>query len=82
MNGGHLIVSFKSPEAFDTLGGKVTARKIVVGLNHQQVATSLHTIDENGRLIGHSKWSGVIGLEIVKVVKTLPNKSLERTRDR
>lgn len=67
----HLLVTFPTPETVETLGGKVVVKEIIIGLNNAQYADSLHTIDESGRIVGHAKYSGMICIELLDLVKAL-----------
>jgi hypothetical protein len=58
VSGKYLLVSFKETRPIKTLGGEVSVKELVVGLNSRDVASSLHTIDEQGRIVGHGKYSG------------------------
>jgi hypothetical protein len=80
VSGRHMLVTFSSPETIETVGGQVIVKEIVVGLNGPQYADSLHTIDEKGHLVGHGKYSGMFCIELLDMVKALPNKTMEPTR--
>lgn len=67
----HLLVTFPTPQTIETLGGKVGVKEIIIGLNNAQYANSLHTIDSNGRIVGHAKYSGVLCIELLDMVKAL-----------
>jgi hypothetical protein len=41
------------------------------GLNGEQYATSLFTIDESGQLVGHSKYSGVACVNLLRTVRNV-----------
>jgi hypothetical protein len=64
-------VSFVSPVELSTVRGKIVVKEIVIGLNFPQYANSLHTLDATGRVVGHSKFSGMMGIELIDLVKGL-----------
>jgi hypothetical protein len=67
----HLLVTFPTPQTIETLGGKVVVKEIIIGLNNAQYASSLHTIDANGHIVGHAKYGGVLCIELLDLVKAL-----------
>jgi hypothetical protein len=46
-------------------------KEIVIGLNGREYASSLYTIDEELRIVGHAKYSGPLCVEFLKLVKKL-----------
>ena len=44
--GNYFVVSFKEPRKIKTIGGQVAVREIVIGLNGQDYANALYTIDD------------------------------------
>jgi hypothetical protein len=42
--------------------------EIVIGLNRNDYASSLFTVDESGAVVGHAKYSGERCVEIMKAV--------------
>lgn len=69
IRGNYLLVTFKDPQKIKTVGGEITVLEIVVGLNGQQYADALFTIDDEGRIISHAKYSGPLGIEFLNLVK-------------
>jgi len=67
--GKYLLISFKEPNKFTTVGGEVTAKEIIIGLNGRQYASALFMIDDEDRLVGHAKYSGPLCVEFLKLVK-------------
>jgi hypothetical protein len=67
----HLLITFPTPQTIETRGGKVVVKELIIGLNNAQYANSLHTIDTNGRIVGHAKYSGMICIELLEMVKAL-----------
>lgn len=67
---GHLLViSFDSPQKIETIGGEVTVYEIVVGLNRSDYADQLFTIDTDGRVIEHGKYSGPKCIQLLDAIK-------------
>ncbi len=71
LSGGHFLVSFKEPQKIQTVGGEVGIREIVIGLNGREYASSLYTIDDEGRVVGHAKYSGPLCVEFLTLVKEI-----------
>jgi hypothetical protein len=81
--GKYLLVSLIEPRRIKTVGGEVIVREIVIGLNrpdsiatvggvsYADYASSLFTIDDEGRLIVHAKYSGPMCIELMKLVKKI-----------
>ena len=82
LDGDHFIVTYEPELEMSTEGGKVSVKTLVIGLLGTQYASSLHTVDGFGRVAGHAKYSGELCIQMLDMVKSLPNTSLERTRER
>ena len=84
VSGRHVLVTFSKPETIKTLGGKITVRELVIGLNGSQYASSVHTIASNGKVVGHAKYLGQLCIEIQELANAaaskLPSKTMEPTR--
>jgi hypothetical protein len=84
VSGRHVLVTFGKSETIKTIGGDITVRELVVGLNGSQYASSVHTIDSQGKVIGHAKYLGQLCIEIQELANTVasksPNKTMEPTR--
>ena len=65
LSGRYLVVRFETPQRFETVGGDVVVLGIVVGLNRPDYAESLFTIDAEGRIVVHGKYSGVLCVELL-----------------
>jgi hypothetical protein len=65
----YLVVSFDSEQNFKTVGGDVRVVEIVIGLNSSEYADALFTIDPEGRVIEHAKYSGSKAIELLEAVK-------------
>ena len=57
-----------SPVKVRTVGGEVSVFEIVIGLAHPDSADALFTIDDEGRIVAHEKYSGRIAMELRKAV--------------
>jgi len=83
ISGKYLLVSLKESQKIMTAGGEVIVREIVIGLNrpdciaivegvsYADYASSLFTIDDEGRIVEHSKYSGPTCIELMKLVKRI-----------
>jgi len=84
VSGRHVFVTFSKPETIKTIGGEITVRELVIGLNGSQYASSVHTIASNGKVIGHAKYLGQLCIELQGLANAaasqLPNKTMEPTR--
>ena len=80
--GDRLIVTYTPAEEVITEGGALSVKQLIVGLNGSQYASSVHTTDITGHVVGHAKYSGVLCIQLLDLVKSLPNKSLGRTHER
>jgi len=69
--GRFLVISFPAPRTMATVGGEIVVGKIVIGLNGEQYASSLFTIDESGSVVGHAKYSGVACIELLRTVRNV-----------
>jgi hypothetical protein len=77
------VVSLKVPQTIKTVGGEVIVREIVIGLNrpdsvaivegvsYADYASSLFTIDDEGRVVVHAKYSGLLCIDLMKLVKKI-----------
>lgn len=68
VDGRYLLISFGSPRIIKTVGGDVMVKEILIGLNGSQYASSLHTVDDEGRIVGHSKYSGELCIQMYQLV--------------
>jgi hypothetical protein len=83
VSGRYFLVSFKEPRKIKTIGGEVSVREIVIGLNGREYASSLYTIDDEGRIVGHAKHSGLLCVEFLTLVKKIagpPNQGAAANR--
>ena len=77
VSGRHLLVTFASPTVIETTGGKVMVKEIIIGLNTARYASSLHTVNDKGRVVAHAKYLGTLCIELVDMVKALPEQTTE-----
>lgn len=68
IGGQYLVVSFPEPRQFQLIRGQVTAIEVVVGLNQPEYADAFFTIDPDGRIVEHSKFSGKVATELLELV--------------
>ncbi len=61
-------MSFLPSQKITTVGGEITAAEVVVGLRGPNGKNTVFTIDESGTIVGHSKYSGEVYLELKKIV--------------
>ncbi len=71
VSGKYLLVSFKQPRKFKTVGGEINVREIIIGLNRPDYASSLYTIDDEGRIVAHTKYSGPLCVGLLEFVKRI-----------
>lgn len=71
MSRKYLAVTFHRPQKVATMGGEISVRQIVIGLNRPDYASSLHTVDDQARIVGHGKYSGPLCVEFLKLVKNV-----------
>lgn len=69
VSGSYLLVSFEVPITTETVGGNITVREIVLGLGGEY-AGPLFTIDNEERIVAHSKYSGPLCIEILEMTKS------------
>jgi hypothetical protein len=69
VGGQYLVVGFPQPQQLELIRGQVTAIEVIVGLNNPQNADALFTVDPNGRVVEHSKFSGKLATELLDLVK-------------
>ena len=69
ISGHYMVLSFNSEQNFKTIGGDVRLFEIIIGLNASEYADALFTIDPEGRVIEHAKYSGTKSIQLLKAVK-------------
>ena len=71
VSGDCLIVSYDHVVAVKTVGDNVSVREIVIGLNRSDaIPSALFTVDSEGRIVAHEKYSGVLPEELRPVAAT------------
>ena len=63
------MISFPTLQKLKTSGGEITVVEIVVVLNRDDYASNVFTVDDAGRVIGHSKYAGELSLQIFNTVR-------------
>lgn len=81
VSGRHVLVTFSKPEIIKTIGGDITVREFVIGLNGSQYASSVHTLDEQRRVIGHAKYAGQLCIEIQELAHAVAMKAPDKTME-
>jgi hypothetical protein len=81
VSGRHVLVTLNKPQTIKTLGGDITVRELIIGLNGSQYASSVHTVDGQGKLIGHAKYLGQLCTEIQELVNAVAAKSANKTME-
>jgi hypothetical protein len=71
VSGRHVLITFGTPEIIKTIGGDITVRELVIGLNSSQYASSVHTVDDQGKVIGHAKYLGLLCIEIQELANAI-----------
>jgi hypothetical protein len=72
VSGKYLLISLKEAHNINTLDRVVRVREVVIGLNEQFGRNELFTIDDQGRIVSHAKYSGIL-VKLLQVVKKLAN---------
>ena len=72
--GRFLVCRFQTSKQVATKGGDVAIFEIVIGMNHDDAAYKLFTVDENGSIVQHGKYSGQLCIEILQAVKIIRSK--------
>lgn len=73
-----MVVTFPKSRHFELIRGKVAAIEVIVGLNNSKHADALFTIDPDGRVVEHSKYSGELATDLVKLISKPERNGLER----
>jgi hypothetical protein len=71
VDGRYLLISFVKPRSVKTVGGDLTIKEILIGLNGSEYASSLHTVDDEGRIVGHAKYRGELCIELLQLVTSM-----------
>jgi hypothetical protein len=67
--GGEYVLLLLSPaKKIGTAGGEITAAEVVIGMRGPTFRNTVFTIDETGAVVSHGKYSGVVYLELKKMI--------------
>jgi hypothetical protein len=84
VSGKHVLITFGKAATIPTIGGHVSARELVIGLDSLEVASPVHTVDADGRIVGHAKYQGHLCAELAALVRQIAARardtSVEPTR--
>ncbi len=69
--GKFLVCRFQPSKKVTTVGGDIFASEIVIGLNGAQYASSLFTVDKDGSVVGHAKYSGELCVKILEAINNI-----------
>ena len=69
--GNYLLVRFNEPQKIKTVGADLTVLEIVIGLNGTDIAGPVFSIDEEGRVVSHAKYSGPKCFNLLDLIKEL-----------
>jgi len=65
----YVLIRYDRPTAIETISGDIKVYDIVIGLaRHDQVISSLFTVDDEGRVVSHEKYAGVLSHEVAKAL--------------
>ena len=65
----HLVLSFRKPQKFQTIGGEIRTAEVVVGLSHESHHSSLFTVDGDGQVVEHSRESLPKGTTLLEAIR-------------
>lgn len=69
VDGRYLVVTYATPRKINTIGGELIVKEILIGLNGSQYASSLHTVDDEGRVVGHAMYAGELCIKMLQMVE-------------
>lgn len=67
----YVLISFAETRRIKTVGGDLVVKEVLIGLSGLDYASPLYTIDEELRIVGHTKYSGIQCIELLKWIKDL-----------
>jgi hypothetical protein len=79
VDGRYLVITYVTPRMIKTIGGDLMVKEILIGLNGSQYASSLHTIDEQGRIVGHAMYSGELCITMLQLVESMERHLTKRS---
>jgi hypothetical protein len=74
ISGKYLLVSFTDSRIIKTVGGDLKVKEIVVDLNRKDLAGPIYTIDGEGRVVSHGKYSGPLCVHFMEQVNKVADK--------
>ena len=79
VDGRYLVITYANPRSIRTIGGELMVKEIVIGLNWSQYASSLHTVDDEGRVVGHAMYSGELCVKMLQLVQSMERHLTKRS---
>lgn len=73
----HLVLSFKKPQKFRTIGGEIEAAEVVIGLSHKSHHSSLFTVDAKGVVVEHAKESLDVGTALLNEIRAATDRMID-----
>ena len=71
VSGRFLVCRFQPGKKVTTVGGDIFVSEIVIGLNRDDYASRLFTVDQDGSVVGHAKYSGDLCIKILQAIPDL-----------
>jgi hypothetical protein len=78
VSGKYLVCRFQPGKMVMTHGGDIFVSEIVIGLNRDDYASDLFTVDADGTIVGHAKYSGEL---CIKILHAIPKIKQEAEQD-
>jgi len=78
VSGRFLVCRFQPSKKVTTVGGDIFVSEIVIGLNRDDYASRLFTVDQDGSVVGHAKYSGDL---CIKILQAIPNLKQDAEQD-
>jgi len=78
VSGRFLVCRFQPGKKVTTVGGDIFVSEIVIGLNRDDYASRLFTVDQDGSVVGHAKYSGDL---CIKILQAIPNLKQDAEQD-
>jgi len=78
VSGRFLVCRFQPGKKVTTVGGDIFVSEIVTGLNRDDYASRLFTVDQDGSVVGHAKYSGDL---CIKILQAIPNLKQDAEQD-
>jgi len=68
VSGRFLVCRFQPGKKVTTVGGEIFVSEIVIGLNRDDYAFGLFTVDADGSVVEHAKYSGDLSIKILHAI--------------